>query len=74
MSGKSEFPLRITKSAIAEISDRTSKVPYDDPQINRFIVKGAPYADVDIVRVLRALTEYMTDRNVQPDFTVVLDE
>lgn len=73
MNGQSEFPIKIDRMAIADISEIAATHPAS-MQYMKMIMDGAPKLDLDTAKIILALETYLIERRVQPDFTVVLSE
>jgi hypothetical protein len=71
--GTSDFPLKIDRMAISDISELALEV-MQRPDYMKFVLSGAPRHDLDTARLLIALTEYLNTRRVNTDFEVVLSE
>ena len=69
-TGRSEFKVRINRQAIAEIAERAKHLTIDIKDG----IRAAPYEDIQVSLILRALASYLADRRCEPDFEVVTNE
>lgn len=66
MSGRSDFPIVINRTALAAISEKKVQVPIDSV--------GLPQNELRTLIALKALEEYIQEHACIPDFVVNLDE
>lgn len=66
MSGRSEFPVVIDRTALSEIAAKAVQVPLD--------AVGLPQSELRTLITLKALEEYIQEHACIPDFVVTLDD
>lgn len=69
-TGKSDFPIKLDRKAIAKIGEISKKLRIDDLSF----IRNSSVDDVAVAYVILALKEFLLEQRCQPDFTVVLSE